>query len=139
MGHLRWWFDLLTTEPLAFASLDRWLVGEYLNTVFDPSLTLDGLDQAGWPGACCQRDPNTRRRPRRGDRGVDGTCCPITVAARQLDRAPVPLPPVAPRGTRTGKTHRNRVDTGIMSGADIVAAIALGQWCTLIGGPYLTG
>ncbi|CNY69071.1 L-lactate dehydrogenase [Mycobacterium tuberculosis] len=25
MGHPRWWFDLLTTEPLAFASLDRGL------------------------------------------------------------------------------------------------------------------
>ena len=39
----RWWFDLLTTEPLAFASLDRWsgTVGEYLSTMFDPSLTFD--------------------------------------------------------------------------------------------------
>jgi L-lactate dehydrogenase (cytochrome) len=33
-------FDLLTTEPLSFASLDRWpgTVAEYLDTMFDPSL-----------------------------------------------------------------------------------------------------
>src|SRR5437762_2128888 len=32
--HPRWWFDLLTTEPLSFASLDRWpgTVAEYLDT-----------------------------------------------------------------------------------------------------------
>src|ERR1700757_4433308 len=33
-----WGFDLMTTEPLSFASLDRWsgTVGEYLDTMFDP-------------------------------------------------------------------------------------------------------
>jgi L-lactate dehydrogenase (cytochrome) len=31
------------------------------------------------------------------------------------------------------------VDTGIMTGADIVAAIALGARCTLIGRAYLYG
>jgi L-lactate dehydrogenase (cytochrome) len=31
------------------------------------------------------------------------------------------------------------VDTGIMSGADIVAAIALGARCTLVGRAYLYG
>ncbi|MGH3532899.1 MAG: alpha-hydroxy acid oxidase, partial [Mycobacterium sp.] len=50
----RWWFDLLTTEPLAFASLDRWsgTVGEYLDTMFDPSLTFADLAwiKTQWPG-----------------------------------------------------------------------------------------
>jgi L-lactate dehydrogenase (cytochrome) len=31
------------------------------------------------------------------------------------------------------------VDTGIMSGADIVAAVALGARCTLVGRAYLYG
>ena len=37
--HARWWFDLFTTEPLAFASFDRWpgTVAELLDTMFDPS------------------------------------------------------------------------------------------------------
>lgn len=58
---------------------------------------------------------------------------------RQLDRAPVPfhlLPHVA---RELGKHTEILVDTGIMSGADIVAAIALGARCTLIGRAYLYG
>jgi L-lactate dehydrogenase (cytochrome) len=43
--HPRWWFDLLTTEPLSFASLDRWpgTVAEYLDTMFDPTVTFEDL------------------------------------------------------------------------------------------------
>jgi L-lactate dehydrogenase (cytochrome) len=43
--HLHWWFDLLTTEPLSFASLDRWpgTVAEYLDTMFDPTVTFEDL------------------------------------------------------------------------------------------------
>ena len=35
-----WWVDFLTTEPLAFASLDRWsgTVGELIDTMFDPTV-----------------------------------------------------------------------------------------------------
>jgi L-lactate dehydrogenase (cytochrome) len=58
---------------------------------------------------------------------------------RQLDRAPVPfhlLPAVA---RELGKHTEILLDTGIMSGADIVAAIALGARCTLIGRAYLYG
>ncbi len=49
-----WWFDFLTTEPLAFASLDRWsgTVAELLDTMFDPSVTFDDLAwiKSQWPG-----------------------------------------------------------------------------------------
>jgi len=38
-----------------------------------------------------------------------------------------------------GKHTEILLDTGIMSGADIVAAIALGARCTLIGRAYLYG
>ena len=38
-----------------------------------------------------------------------------------------------------GKDTEILLDTGIMSGADIVAAIALGARCTLIGRAYLYG
>jgi L-lactate dehydrogenase (cytochrome) len=58
---------------------------------------------------------------------------------RQLDRAPVPfhlLPTVA---RELGRDTEILLDTGIMSGADIVAAIALGARCTLIGRAYLYG
>ncbi|AMO60389.1 alpha-hydroxyacid dehydrogenase, FMN-dependent L-lactate dehydrogenase [Mycobacteroides chelonae] len=40
-----WWFDFLTTEPLSFASLDRWsgTVAELLDSMFDPTVTYEDL------------------------------------------------------------------------------------------------
>jgi len=58
---------------------------------------------------------------------------------RQLDRAPVPfhlLPAVA---REVGGSCEVLLDTGIMSGADIVAAIALGARFTMVGRAYLYG
>jgi L-lactate dehydrogenase (cytochrome) len=139
----RWWFDLLTTEPLAFASLDRWsgTVGEYLSTMFDPSLTFDDLEwiKARWPGKLVVKGIQTLDDARAVvERGVDGIVL-SNHGGRQLDRAPVPfhlLPAVA---RELGKDTEILLDTGIMSGADIVAAIALGARCTLIGRAYLYG
>ena len=93
--HPKWWFDLLTTEPLAFASLDRWsgTVGEYLSTMFDPSLTFDDLDwiKAQWPGKLVVKGIQTLEDARAVvDRGVDGMVL-SNHGGRQLDRAPVPF------------------------------------------------
>jgi L-lactate dehydrogenase (cytochrome) len=139
----RWWFDLLTTEPLSFASLDRWsgTVGEYLNTMFDPSVTFDDLAfiKDRWPGKLVVKGIQTLEDARAVvDRGVDGIVL-SNHGGRQLDRAPVPfhlLPAVA---RDLGERTEILLDTGIMSGADIVAAIALGARCTLVGRAYLYG
>lgn len=72
------------------------------------------------------------------DRGVDGIVL-SNHGGRQLDRAPVPfhlLPSVA---REVGKDTEILLDTGIMSGADVVAAVALGARCTLVGRAYLYG
>jgi isopentenyl diphosphate isomerase/L-lactate dehydrogenase-like FMN-dependent dehydrogenase len=75
---------------------------------------------------------------RLADLGVDA----ITLSnhgGRQLDRAPVPfhlLPAVAREVGRDIEVH---LDTGIMSGADIVAAVALGARFTMVGRAYLYG
>lgn len=141
--HPKWWFDLLTTEPLAFASLDRWpgTVAEYLSTMFDPSLTFDDLVwiKEQWPGKLVVKGIQTLEDARAVvDRGVDGVVL-SNHGGRQLDRAPVPfhLLPVVAR--EVGKDTEILVDTGIMSGADIVAAIALGARFTLVGRAYLYG
>ncbi|BBX44921.1 quinone-dependent L-lactate dehydrogenase [Mycobacterium cookii] len=139
----RWWFDLLTTEPLSFASLDRWsgTVGEYLDQMFDPSLTFDDLAwiKAQWPGKLVVKGIQTLDDARAAvDVGVDGIVL-SNHGGRQLDRAPVPfhlLPAVA---RELGAHTEILVDTGIMSGADIVAAVALGARCALIGRAYLYG
>ncbi|OBK24152.1 alpha-hydroxy-acid oxidizing enzyme [Mycobacterium asiaticum] len=141
--HPHWWFDLLTTEPLSFASLDRWsgTVGEYLNTMFDPSVTFDDLAwiKARWPGKLVVKGIQTLDDARAVvERGVDGIVL-SNHGGRQLDRAPVPfrlLPSVA---RELGRDTEILLDTGIMSGADIVAAIALGARCTLVGRAYLYG
>ncbi|WP_205873016.1 alpha-hydroxy acid oxidase [Mycobacterium camsae] len=141
--HPHWWFDLLTTEPLSFASLDRWsgTVGEYLNTMFDPSVTFDDLVwiKSQWPGKLVVKGIQTLEDARAVvDRGVDGIVL-SNHGGRQLDRAPVPfhLLPVVAR--ELGTDTEVLMDTGIMSGADIVAAIALGARCTLVGRAYLYG
>lgn len=141
--HPKWWFDLLTTEPLAFASLDRWpgTVAEYLSTMFDPSLTFDDLEwiKEQWPGKLVVKGIQTLDDARAVvDCGVDGIVL-SNHGGRQLDRAPVPfhlLPMVA---RDLGQHTEILVDTGIMSGADIVAAVALGARCTLVGRAYLYG
>src|SRR6476469_8468006 len=49
-----WWFNFLTTEPLAFASLSAWsgTVGDLLDTMFDPTVTYEDLAwiRDRWPG-----------------------------------------------------------------------------------------
>ena len=141
--HLRWWFDLLTTEPLSFASLDRWpgTVAEYLDTMFDPTITFEDLAwiKTQWPNKLVVKGIQTLDDARAVvDLGVDGIVL-SNHGGRQLDRAPVPfhlLPLVA---RELGGATEILLDTGIMAGADIVAAIALGARFTLVGRAYLYG
>ena len=59
---------------------------------------------------------------------------------RQLDRAPIPFHLLPRRGrARSARDVEVHLDTGIMSGADIVAAVALGARFTLVGRAYLYG
>ena len=141
--HPRWWIDFLTTEPLTFATLDRWpgTVGELLDTIFDPTITFENLDwiKSQWPGKFVVKGIQTIEDARRVvDAGVDGIVL-SNHGGRQLDRAPVPfhlLPRVA---AELGGQTEIMLDTGIMSGADIVAAVALGARFTLVGRAYLYG
>ncbi|WP_457149243.1 alpha-hydroxy acid oxidase [Mycobacterium sp. URHB0021] len=143
MPRPRWWFDLLTTEPLSFASLDRWpgTVAEYLDTMFDPTVTFEDLAwiKSQWPNKLVVKGIQTLEDARTVvDLGVDGVVL-SNHGGRQLDRAPVPfhlLPAVA---RELGGATEILLDTGIMSGADIVAAIALGARFTLVGRAYLYG
>jgi len=138
-----WWINFLTTEPLAFASLSKWsgTVGELLDHMFDPTVDFEDLAwvRSQWPGKVVVKGVQTLADAKRlADAGVDG----ITLSnhgGRQLDRAPVPfhlLPEVA---REVGKDLEVHLDTGIMSGADIVASIALGAKFTMVGRAYLYG
>jgi isopentenyl diphosphate isomerase/L-lactate dehydrogenase-like FMN-dependent dehydrogenase len=138
-----WWWDFLTTEPLAFASLSSWngTVGELLDAMFDPTVTYDDLKwiKEQWPGKLVVKGVQTVDDARRLTAlGVDG----ITLSnhgGRQLDRAPIPFHLLPEVVREVGKDTEVHLDTGIMSGADIVASVALGARFTLIGRAYLYG
>lgn len=139
----QWWFDFLTTEPLAFASLDRWsgTVAQLLDTMFDPTVNFDDLRWIAqqWPGKVVVKGIQSIEDARRvAEIGVDGIVL-SNHGGRQLDRAPIPfrlLPQVA---RELGDAYEIILDTGIMNGADIVAAIAHGADFTMIGRAYLYG
>jgi len=138
-----WWWDFLTTEPLAFASLSSWngTVGELLDAMFDPTVTYDDLKwiKEQWPGKLVVKGVQTVDDAQRlAALGVDG----ITLSnhgGRQLDRAPIPFHLLPEIVREVGKDTEVHLDTGIMSGADIVASVALGARFTLIGRAYLYG
>ena len=143
MSKWEWCFNFLTTEPLTFASFNSWpgTIGEFIDAMFDPTVTFDDLAwvKSHWPGKLVVKGVQTLDDAKRvAAIGVDG----ITLSnhgGRQLDRAPVPfhlLPHVVRELGRDVEVH---IDTGIMSGADIVASIALGAKFTLVGRAYLYG
>ncbi|AEE47110.1 alpha-hydroxy acid oxidase [Cellulomonas fimi] len=141
--HPAWWINLLTTEPLKFASLSTWdgTVAELLDKLFDPSMTIADLEwlRASWDGPLIIKGIQTVDDARRVvDAGADAIVL-SNHGGRQLDRAPVPvrlLPDVAEAIDGRAEVW---VDTGIMSGADVVAALALGADATMVGRAYLYG
>ncbi len=141
--HPGWWIDLLTTEPLAFASLDRWpgTVAELLDSMFDPTVTFEDLAwiQQRWPGKLVVKGVQSLEDAERlAAMGVDGIIL-SNHGGRQLDRAPVPFHLLPEVVRAVGKGVEVHLDTGIMAGADIVASIALGARFTLVGRAYLYG
>ena len=138
-----WWFNFLTTEPLAFASLDRWsgTVAELLDTMFDPTVTFEDLAwiKSQWPGKIVVKGVQNLSDARKlAGMGVDAILL-SNHGGRQLDRAPIPFHLLPDAAREVGKDTEIFLDTGIMSGADIVASIALGARFTLIGRAYLYG
>ena len=109
--------------------------------MFDPTVDFDDLVwiKEQWPGKVVVKGVQTRRRRQRcADLGVDGILL-SNHGGRQLDRAPIPFHLLPPVVRELGDDVEVMVDTGIMSGADIVAAVALGARFTLIGRAYLYG
>jgi L-lactate dehydrogenase (cytochrome) len=141
--HPVWWTNLLTTAPLTFASLTAWdgTVAELLNALFDPSMTIDDLEwlRGFWDGPLIIKGIQTVDDARRvADAGIDAIVL-SNHGGRQLDRAPVPLRLLPEVVEAVGDRTEVWLDTGIMSGADIVAAVALGARAALVGRAYLYG
>ncbi|HWN34331.1 MAG TPA: alpha-hydroxy acid oxidase [Pseudonocardia sp.] len=141
--HPRWWFDLLTTEPLSFASLtsSEGTVGELIDRVFDPAITMADLEWARgqWPGKLVAKGVQSVADAQRVvAAGADGVLL-SSHGGRQLDRAPVPLELVPSVREAVDGRAEVLVDTGFTTGADVVAAIAMGAHAALVGRAYLYG
>ena len=138
-----WWFDFLTTPPLEFASLSSTggTFGELLDSAMDPSISFADLEiiRGMWPGKLVVKGvQNLEDSKRLASLGVDGILL-SNHGGRQLDRAPIPFHLLPEVVREVGKDTEVMVDTGVMNGADIVAATALGARFTLIGRAYLYG
>ena len=141
--HPRWWGNVLTTEPIDFAALRGWdgTIGEKLNALFDPTMTLADLDwvRSNWRKPLIVKGIQTVDDARAvTDAGADAIVL-SNHGGRQLDRAPVPLRLLPAVREALGPQAQVLVDSGILSGADIVAALALGATSTLVGRAYLFG
>jgi L-lactate dehydrogenase (cytochrome) len=141
--HPNWWFDLLTTEPLQFASLTSTggTVAEMINRVFDPALTMADVEwlRGNWGGRLVVKGIQSVDDARRVVAAGADAVLLSNHGGRQLDRAPVPLELVEPTVQELGDRAEVFVDTGITHGADILAAVALGARAALVGRAYLYG
>ncbi len=141
--HPSWWFDLLTTEPLHFATLSSWqgTVADLINHMFDPALTLDDLAwlRERWPGPLLVKGIlGAEDAIAVVDRGADAVVV-SNHGGRQLDRAPTPLEQLPAVVGAVGDRAEVYLDGGVLSGADVVAAVAMGARGCLIGRAYLYG
>lgn len=138
-----WVWNFLTSEPLQFASMSHWngTVGELLDYMFDPTMTFEDLKwvREQWKGTLTIKGVQTLEDAKRcADYGIDAILL-SNHGGRQLDRAPVPLH-LLPHVRRELKSDLEvHLDTGIMHGADVLAAIALGAQFTYVGRAYLYG
>jgi L-lactate dehydrogenase (cytochrome) len=141
--HPGWWFNLLTTEPLRFAAFTetQGTVADLINRVFDPTITFADI---GW-----LRDTWNGPIVIKGIQTVDDALAVVDEGAdaivvsnhggRQLDRAPTPLEQLPSIAAAVGDRAEVYVDGGVLSGADIMAAVALGARAVLVGRAYLYG
>ena len=139
----RWWMNVLTTEPLRFASLDSTggTVGDLLTRVFDPGITADDVVwlRSVWDGKLMVKGvQSVDDAILLAQLGVDAIVL-SNHGGRQIDKGNVPLEILPAVVQAVGAQLEVYIDGGIMSGTDIVAALALGAHGTLVGRAYLFG
>ncbi|MFF1945998.1 alpha-hydroxy acid oxidase [Rhodococcus qingshengii] len=138
-----WWMNVLTTEPLQFAALSSFdgTVEELVGRMFDPSATSEDLR---W-----LREHWSRKLVVKGIQSVEDAKMVVDLGAdaivlsnhggRQLDRAPTPLELLPRVVDAVGHDCEVLIDTGVRTGADLLAAQAFGASAAMVGRPYLYG
>jgi isopentenyl diphosphate isomerase/L-lactate dehydrogenase-like FMN-dependent dehydrogenase len=142
----KWWANLLTTAPLEFATFRNFNkpLSEIAAKVFDPAVTFEDVKwlRTVWKGKLIIKGIQTVSDAVELTKiGVDAIVL-SNHGGRQLDRSVVPLellPQVRSAIGPKGNGPQIFIDGAIMSGADVLAAIALGADAVLIGRAYLYG
>jgi len=142
----KWWANLLTTAPLEFATFRNFNkpLSEIAAKVFDPAVTFEDIKwlRSVWKGKLIIKGVQTVSDAVELTKiGVDAIVL-SNHGGRQLDRSVVPLellPQVRSAIGPKGNGPQIFIDGAIMSGADVLAAIALGADAVLIGRAYLYG
>ena len=138
-----WWINFLTTPGISFASMSNWngTVAELLDFMFDPSMTFEDLKwiRKQWKGKLTVKGIQTLDDAKNAAKAGADAILLSNHGGRQLDRAPVPLHLLVDVKRELKGDTEIHLDTGIMHGADILAAIALGADFTYIGRAYLYG
>jgi L-lactate dehydrogenase (cytochrome) len=142
--HPRWLFDFLTTPPPTFATLDgggtipmQYVAGK----MFDSSVTFADLAwfREIWPGPIVIKGVQSVDDALLiAEQGIDGIVL-SNHGGRQLDRAATPLELLPDVIAKVGDRLDVFLDTGVRSGSDIVAAMAMGAKAVLVGRAYLYG
>ena len=141
--HPKWWANVLTTEPLTFASLSTsgGTVGDLLTRIFDPGITPEDIKwiRDNWDGAVMVKGVQALEDAQiLADLGVDAIVL-SNHGGRQIDKGNVPLELLPSVVDAVGDRTQVYIDGGIMCGTDIVAALAFGATGTLVGRAYLYG
>jgi L-lactate dehydrogenase (cytochrome) len=141
--HPAWWFNLLTTPPLEFATLTRseGTVADLVDRMFDARASLTDLAwlRENWSGSVVVKGvmhPDDARSV--VDLGVDAVVV-SNHGGRQLDRTAAPLDVLPQVVDAVSGRAEVLLDTGITDGADIVAAVANGATGCMVGRAYLYG
>jgi L-lactate dehydrogenase (cytochrome) len=142
----KWWFNLLTTAPLEFATFRNFNkpLSEIAAKVFDPAVTFEDVKwlRSVWQGKLIIKGVQTVSDAQELAKiGVDAIVL-SNHGGRQLDRSVVPLellPAVRTALGPKGSGVEIYIDGAVMSGADCLAAVALGADAVLIGRAYLYG
>jgi isopentenyl diphosphate isomerase/L-lactate dehydrogenase-like FMN-dependent dehydrogenase len=138
-----WWMNFLTTPAISFVSMNSWngTVAELLDFTFDPTMTFEDLKwiRSQWDGKLTIKGIQTVEDAKKSaDCGADAIIL-SNHGGRQLDRAPIPLHLLIDVKKELKNELEVHLDTGILHGTDILAAIALGADFTYIGRAYLYG
>jgi len=140
---VKWWFNLLTTPPLIFATVQNSGLSpaDAASKVFDSSVSFEDIVwlQSIWSGPIIVKGvQGVEDAVKLAKLGVDAIVI-SNHGGRQLDGGSVPLEILPEIAAAVGGKMQVFLDGGIMSGRDVLTAIGLGADAVLIGRAYLYG